>query len=173
MRSHMTATGKARTEATLTPPSEGQPLVVKRDLDAPRDLVWEAWTRAEHFALWFGPHGTTLPYCVLDARPGGRLRFQHRHANGEDVWVAGTFLEVERPERLAFRVNFTDPSGDTTERPGFPSEMLITVTLEEAEGGTRVTIRQDGLTRDQGEGRGWIEALERLLDHLDDTRESL
>ncbi len=141
-------------------------LVITRVFDAPREAVFEAWTRAEHFARWFGPHGTTLPVCEVDARPGGALRFLHRHANGEDVWVRGVYLEVVAPERLVIATAFTDPDGNDAERPGFGRESRITVTFAEEGGGTRLTMRQTGLVADQGEGEGWMETMDRLAEFL-------
>ena len=145
---------------------DGGELVMTRVYPAPRALVFRAWTEAEHFARWFGPHGTDLPVCRLDARPGGSLHFCHSHADGLVVWVAGEFHEVAPPERLSFGTWFSDESGGRVERPGFNLESTITVTLDEHPHGTRVTIRQTGLLSDQGEVQGWTETLERLAEHL-------
>lgn len=145
---------------------DGAELVMTRVYPAPPALVFRAWTEAEHFAQWFGPHGTSLPVCTVDARPGGSLHFLHRHANGEDVWVGGQFHEVAPPERLAFGTWFSDATGARVDRPGFNLESVITVTFREHAGGTQVTIRQTGLLADQGEVDGWRETLDRLEEHL-------
>lgn len=147
---------------------DGGELVITRDYDAPREMVFRAWTEAEHFARWFGPAGSSLPFCRLDARPGGTLHYQHAFPDYEDVWVAGTCTDVAAPERLAFDVHFSDASGGRVERPGFPPEMTIAVTFAETAQGTRVTIRQRGLVRDQGEVQGWTESLDRLATLLAD-----
>lgn len=140
----------------------GEDLVLTRVFAAPRERVWRAWTQAEHFARWFGPHGTTLPFCTLDARPGGVIHFQHCHANGDEVWVKGVYREVAAPERLVFDAGFSDAGGNEQERPGFAKTMRITVTFADEPGGTRVSIRHAGLRVDQGESQGWAESLERL-----------
>ena len=141
---------------------KGEDLVLTRVFAAPRERVWRAWTQAEHFARWFGPHGTTLPFCTLDVRPGGVIHFQHCHANGDVVWVRCVYREVVEPERLVFDGGFSDADGNEQVRPGFARTMRITVTFSDEPGGTRVSIRHAGLRVDQGESQGWAESLERL-----------
>ncbi|HWV58437.1 MAG TPA: SRPBCC domain-containing protein [Longimicrobiales bacterium] len=152
---------------TMPESSHGTVLVIVREFAAPRDLVFRAWTEPEHFVRWFGPHGSTVHDCTLEVRPGGRIHFRHTVPDLGDVWVAGEFLEVVAPERLVFTAHFSDPSGGVRTRPGFAGETRIAVLFEAtAAGRTTVTIRQTGLTSDQGEGRGWQEGLERLGAHL-------
>ena len=141
---------------------DGGELVVTRLLDAPRELVFRAWTETEHFARWWGPAGSSLPFCALDARPGGMLHFCHRFPDHPDVWVRGEYQEVAPPERVAFTCWFSDAEGNRVERPGFPAEMTIRVTLDAHGGGTRLTARHAGLAEDQGEVQGWTESLDRL-----------
>ena len=141
---------------------ENGELVVTHDVHAPRELVFDAWTRPEHFVHWFGPQGTTIPFCELDARTGGTIHFHHHHADGNDVWVRGVYDDVDAPGRIAFTCWFSDATGARVDRPGFPTEMSLDVTLAETDGGTRVTLRQTGLVRDQGEIQGWMEAMDRL-----------
>ena len=77
-------------------------LLDEREFPVPRELVFEVWTVAEHFARWFAPDGVDVPLCEMDARPGGALRFQHRFGSGEVVSIRGVFDEVVRPSRLRF-----------------------------------------------------------------------
>lgn len=162
----MTEAASSESTGATTIDWNGGELVMTRVYPAPRALVFRAWTEAEHFAQWFGPHGTTLPFCTVDARPGGSLHFLHRHANGDDVWVAGTFHEVAAPERLAFGTWFSDATGARVERPGFNLESTIAVTFHVHADGTRMTIRQTGLLADQGEVEGWTQTLDRLAERL-------
>lgn len=141
---------------------EGGVLVLERVFAAPRETVFRAWTQAEHFARWFGPHGATLPDCRLDARPGGALHYRHHFPDYPDVWIGGRYEVVDAPERLSFTCWFSDPDGGRVERPGFPREMRITVTLAQHADGTRVHVRQEGLVTDQGEVQGWTESMDRL-----------
>lgn len=163
----MTAAG-SESVASASAGWEGGELVITRIYAAPRELVFRAWTNAEHFARWFGPRGASLPFCRIDARPGGTLHYQHSFPDYPDVWVAGTYREVAAPERISFDVHFSDETGGRVRRPGFPEEMTITVTFARHPEGTRVTIRQLGLVQDQGEVQGWMESLDRLAELMAD-----
>jgi uncharacterized protein YndB with AHSA1/START domain len=158
----MTAAASSAGAAPASVEWQAGELVLTRVFDAPRALVFRAWTEPEHFARWFGPHGSTLTLFRMEVRPGGAFHYRHRFPDHEDVWVAGRYLEVAPPERLAFACWFSDGEGSRVDRPGFPAEMRIDVTLAERGGGTEVTIRQTGMARDQGEVQGWRESLDRL-----------
>ncbi|HWG85051.1 MAG TPA: SRPBCC domain-containing protein [Deinococcales bacterium] len=140
-------------------------LTISREFAAPRDLVFRAWTQAEHFARWFGPHGSAVKDCVLDARAGGTIHFRHEGGSAE-VWVGGTFLEVTPPERIRFEWYLSDASGAIVPRPGFSDTTRVTAELTVVPGGTLVSIRHEGLAREQGELQGWMESLDRLDEHL-------
>lgn len=165
----MTAAASSAGPAAALTKWDGGELVVTRVFDAPRDLVFRAWTETEHFARWWGPAGSSLPFCTLDARPGGTLHFCHRFPDHPDVWVRGEYREVAAPERISFACWFSDAEGNRVERPGFPPGMTILVTLDEHGGGTLLTARHAGLTEDQGEVQGWTESLDRLAALLADT----
>jgi uncharacterized protein YndB with AHSA1/START domain len=137
-------------------------LVITRVLAAPRALVFRMWTDEAHFARWWAPHGATVPFCRLDARPGGSIRYCHRFHTGDEVWVGGEYRVVQAPARLAFTSHFADAQGNRVDRPGFPAEMIIDITFADHAGGTLMTAHHTGLVRDQGEVQGWTESLERL-----------
>lgn len=165
--------------AKRNPSPRGPDLVVTRSFDAPRALVFRSWTEPERFARWFGPHGSQVPFCKLDARPGGTLHFCHRFPGREregvvradyasgDIWVKGVYREVVEPERLVFTTFFSDAAGNRVERPGFSLETEVTVTFTEDRGRTTVTIQQSGLAAEQGELQGWTESLIRLRELLE------
>lgn len=165
----MTAAASSGGTASTRIGWEGAELVMTRVFQAPRELVFRAWTDEEHWARWFGPHGSTLPFCRLDARPGGTLHYQHHFADYPDVWIRGTYTDVAPPERVSFTCHFSDEAGGRVERPGFPGEMTITVQFAEHADGTEVAIRQTGLVTDQGELQGWTESLDRLASLLTDS----
>lgn len=155
--------------------------IVTRVFDAPRSLVFEAWTRVEHFTRWFGPHGAEVFSCEIDPRPGGVIRFGHR-GNGMSLLVKGTFSEVVQDERLVFTLGFVDEQGRPCRHPMFdewPLEAVIemTVVLQSVGNGTRVTVAQQELPADAAAhpavkrnrelaGEGWREVFERLGEHL-------
>jgi uncharacterized protein YndB with AHSA1/START domain len=78
------------------------PVVITRHFAAPRALVFEAWTRAEHVRRWFSPRTYSVPEAEIDCRPGGVFVVCMRSPQGEDHWSRGRFLEVVAPERLVF-----------------------------------------------------------------------
>ncbi len=84
----------------FTSPSELE-LVATRDFDAPRELVWEAFTKSEHVPHWMlGPEGMTMPVCEIDFRPGGKWHFVWRMPNGEEMEMRGEYREIFPPQRL-------------------------------------------------------------------------
>jgi uncharacterized protein YndB with AHSA1/START domain len=77
-------------------------LLLSRVFDAPRELVWKAWTDPKHLVHWFGPHGFTNPVCEVDLRPGGVWRHVMRGPDGNDYPMLTIFREIVVPERLVF-----------------------------------------------------------------------
>ena len=124
----MAAANKAGA-TTFTTPSDRE-IVMTRVFDAPRRLVWEAWTNPEHLPHWMlGPSGWTMPVCEIDLRPGGAWHFVWRHADGNEMEMRGVYREVTPPERL---VSTESWGGD------WP-ETLNTLVLSEANGKTTIT----------------------------------
>ena len=75
-------------------------LVLERELDVPVELVWRAWTTAEHLRHWFVPKPWTITACELDVRPGGAMNFTMRSPEGQEFPNSGCYLEVKPFERL-------------------------------------------------------------------------
>lgn len=117
-------------------------IVLARVFDAPRDLVFRAWTEMEHFARWFGPRGFTTTIREADVRVGGRLRFDMRAPDGKVFDNRIVFLRIERPELLVF-----DHGADKDDDPG---RFRVTVTFDEqSDKKTVVTMRQLHPTKEQ------------------------
>ena len=140
-------------------------LLITRTFDAPREVVFRSWVTPSYFASWFGPKECTVPHCSMDVRVGGSFLFCVR-VPGDDIWAKGIYRELRAPEKLVFDSFFSDQKGNRVERPGFPKETRIAVTFEDVGGRTKVTIRQTGLERDQGEMKGWNEGLDRLAEYI-------
>jgi uncharacterized protein YndB with AHSA1/START domain len=114
---------------TFTTPSDRE-VVMTREVDAPRELVFDAWTNPEHVRQWMlGPSGWTMPVCEIDLRPGGAWHFVWRRADGTEMEMRGEYREVTPPERL---VSTESWGGD------WP-ETINTVTLSEEDGKTTIT----------------------------------
>lgn len=140
-----------------------QEVLITRVLDAPRALVFDAWTDSRHMARWWGPHGFTNPVCELDARPGGAIRIHMRGPDGTVYPMTGVYREVVPPERLVFTSSALDEKGN----PLF--EVLNTVTFTEQAGKTTLTLEARVLTSTaagapylSGMEPGWTQTLDRL-----------
>jgi uncharacterized protein YndB with AHSA1/START domain len=141
------------------PQSAANELTMTRIFDAPRDLVFKAWTAPEHMTHWFCPNGFTLPVCEMDFRVGGRFRLCMRASNGNEHWVNGVYREIVPVERIVW-------SG-TMEHDG--NEILTTVTFDDQEKKTKLTVHQTySIETDSTRGarQGWTETLERLAVYL-------
>ncbi|HKI99717.1 MAG TPA: SRPBCC domain-containing protein [bacterium] len=142
-------------------------LVIHREFDAPRELVFQAWTQAEHAAQWWGPQGFTVVLMEMDARPGGAWRKCMRAPDGHEYWRSGVVREVVPPERLVFTY-FSDDRDTNPEH-----ETLVTVTFSESGGKTLMTFRQtefeSAASRDAHRG-GWQSTMERFAAYLVQVR---
>jgi uncharacterized protein YndB with AHSA1/START domain len=141
------------------PQSAANELTMTRIFDAPRDLVFKAWTAPEHMMHWFCPNGFTLPVCEMDFSVGGRFRLCMRASDGNEHWVNGVYREIVPVERIVW-------SG-TMEHDG--NEILTTVTFADQERKTRLTVHQTySIETDSTRGahQGWTETLERLAVYL-------
>jgi uncharacterized protein YndB with AHSA1/START domain len=111
---------------TFATPTDRE-IVITHTVDAPRGLVYDAWTRPEHLPRWMlGPDGWTMPVCEVDLRPGGAWRYVWRRGDGSEMEMRGVYREIAPPERVVH----TEAWGG-----GWP-ETLNTLVLTEADGGT-------------------------------------
>jgi len=126
---------------TPEPPKE---FVITRTFDAPRDLVWKAWTEVAHLRKWFGPTGATISAATMNFKPGGTFHYCMRTAAGVEMWGKWTFREIVVPEKLVLISVFSDKDGGITRHPmapDWPRETLSTTTFTENGGKTSVTLR--------------------------------
>jgi uncharacterized protein YndB with AHSA1/START domain len=158
-----------------TPRSTEAELVITRVFDAPRRLVFSAWTEPARLMRWWAPNGCTTPFCTVDLRPGGRFHFCMRTSEGRDIWALGIYREIVVPERLVYTDSFADADGNPVppSRYGMsdshPAETLVTVTFADHEGGTIVTLRHslpESVEERTGTEQGWGEMLDRLAADL-------
>jgi len=134
-------------------------LTVTRLFDAPRALVFKAWTAPEHAAMWWALEGFTIVTCEMDVRPGGKWRRCMRSPDGVDYWKHGVYREVVPPERLVFTYVNDDADG----RPG--PNTVVTVTFAEHGTKTRLTLHQvgfDQIADRDGHTGGWTSCLTRF-----------
>ena len=137
-------------------------LVISRVIDAPRRLVFKAWTQPEHIARWWGPQGFTTIHCDMDIRVGGTYRFGMRSPHGSEHWKRGVYREIVEPERIVFTFAWEDAAG----QPG--PELLTTVTLAEEGEKTRLTLHQAMFETTEARDdhvTGWTSCLQRFVDY--------
>lgn len=139
-------------------------LVITRIFDAPRGLVFSAWTEPEHMARWFGPRGFTSTVLRNELRPGGAYRIHMRGPENDDHWMQGVFHEIAAPERLVMAGSWADADGNPTS-----PETVLTLTFEEHEGKTKLTLRQVGfesVTARDAHRNGWSSSMDCLGEYL-------
>lgn len=156
---------------------ETQAPVVTRVFDAPRALVFRAWTEAEQLARWWGPKGFSVQVGTLDLRPGGMFHYCQRAPNGAELWGKFVYHEVVAPERLVYTSSFADAEGNTIRSPwsqDWPLEILNILTLAEQDGRTSLTLRGGPINAGPAElamfeaARGSVQqGLNGTLDQLD------
>jgi uncharacterized protein YndB with AHSA1/START domain len=158
---------------------EGQMIVITRVLEAPRELVWKAWTVCERLMRWWGPKDFTTPFCAIDLRVGGLYRNSMRSPEGKDYWSTGVYREIVPLKRIVCTDSFADEEGNIVPAThygmsaDFPLEMLVTVTFEEMDGKTKLTLRHalgsaPASERDLCQ-QGWNESLDKLSGELAKT----
>lgn len=138
-------------------------LVITRVFDAPRSLVFDCWSNPAHLAHWSGPRGFTTPHHAMDFRIGGSYRACLRSPEGVDNWVRGTYIEIERPQRLVLTHAWEEGQGKVG------PETLVTVTFAEHAGKTTMTFRQaffESASLRDGHKEGWSSSFDRLDGYL-------
>jgi len=152
----------AESSAAVQP--EERVLVITRIFDAPRELVWKAWTEPERMVRWLGPRGFISTILEADFRPGGAYRFHMRSSEGTDHWQQGIYREIVKPQRLVSTFVWADAEGKPT-RP----ETLLTVSFAEHGGKTNLTLHQavfESVTARDLHNGGWTDSLDRLAEYL-------
>ena len=144
-----------------------QAIIAVRELDAPRALVWQAWSDPKHLSQWWGPTGFTTTTGAFDMRPGGVWRFVMHGPDGRDYENRITFDEIVKPSLLRYHHG----GGDDVE----PVQFRTTVTFEDLGGSrTRLTLHavfpsaaeRDRVIKEYGADKGAVQTLSRLADYV-------
>jgi uncharacterized protein YndB with AHSA1/START domain len=138
-------------------------LKIERVFDAPRSLVFKAWTESEHMARWWGPRGFKSTVLKNELRPGGAYRIHMLGPDG-DHWSQGIYREVVPPERLVMVGSWADAQGKPT-RP----ETTLTLLFEDVGGKTKLTLHNaifESTTARDMHNSGWTSSLECLAEYL-------
>ena len=163
-------------ETNSSKKEQEQRVLITRIFDAPRESVWKAWTDCDRLMRWWGPKDFTTPLCKIDLRPGGDFQNCMRSPEGRDYCGKGTYREIVPLERIVCTDSFADKEGNVVPATyygmsaDYPLEMLVTVTFEEIEGKTKLTLQHTlgpvtASERDLCQ-QGWSESLDKLAGYL-------
>lgn len=139
-------------------------LVLNRVFDAPRELVWKAWTDPEMMKVWSAPRGFTIPRSEGELRINGPWRATMVKPDGEELNLGGKYLEITEAERLVFTHVWMDQNGNPTS-----PESIVTVTLTARGKKTEMNFRQTGFESEgsrDGHSEGWTECFDKLDEML-------
>ena len=141
----------------------GYEITLTREIDAPRKLVFLAWTEEERLKQWWGPRGFDNPVCKIDARAGGMMDIHMRGPDGTVYPMTATFNEIMPNEKIVFTSGALDDKGESL------FDILTTVTLADAGKKTRLTLtarvlkaKSEGAHHIGGMEQGWSGSLDKL-----------
>lgn len=164
----------------VTTKAEGLELIMERIFDAPRTLVFKAFSKSEHLAAWWGPEGWETENRQFEFKPGGVWHFCMRCVDkkqgdfyGQESWGKAVFHEMVEPEKVVYTDTFSDEGGNTIE--GMPS-IEITILFVEKEGKTSLVIRSQFASAEalqQVMDMGVVEGFDSQLNRLDDLLKEL
>jgi uncharacterized protein YndB with AHSA1/START domain len=143
-------------------------------IDAPRELVWKAWTNPEHLMRWWGPKNFTSPSSKIDLRVGGKYLHCMRSPEGKDYWSTGIYREIVPLKRIVLTDSFADENGNIVPASYYgmegewPLELQMTIIFDELNDKTRLTVWHGGIPAvEMANARaGWNESLDKLDEEL-------
>ncbi len=152
--------------------NETERMTVTRVFDAPRELVWKAWTDPNYVMQWWGPVGFTAPVCKMDFRVGGKFLICMRMPDGQEFWNGGEYHEIVPFEKIVSSMYFSDAEGNRIEAEelGIEHEAIdgahdVTLFEDLGNGQTRLTfIGNEPMesAKNSGQLEGWNQIFEKL-----------
>src|ERR1700756_1746763 len=152
--------------------SETERMVVTRVFDAPRELVWKAWTDPKYMMQWWGPKGFTSPHCEIDFRVGGKFLCCMRSPDGWEGWNAGEYHEIVPYQKIVSSMYFSDSKGNKieAEQLGIEVEAIddahnVILFEDIGNGQTKLTFIGNETMQnaiESGQLEGWAEQLDKL-----------
>ena len=159
-------TSSSSTAPSLWTPDPELDLVLERDIDVPRHLVWAAWTTPEHINKWFCPAPWRVTDCEIDLRPGGKFSTVMHGPQGQVMPNVGCYLEVVPQERLVFTDTLL-PGFRPAPKPFFTAVLTLQALSHERTRYVAMARHGDSTTRkqheDMGFHHGWGAALDQLV----------
>lgn len=152
--------------------NEQERMVVTRIFDAPRELVWKAWTDPKYVQQWWGPKGFTSPFCQMDFRVGGKFLFCMKTPDGQEFWNAGEYHEIVPHEKIVSAMYFSDAQGNKVEPEhyGIEHEAIedvhdVILFEDLGDGRTKLTFIGNETMQNAIES-GQLEGMKQVLDKL-------
>jgi uncharacterized protein YndB with AHSA1/START domain len=145
-------------------------ITIERIYNAPRQLVWDAWTTPEHFKKWWGPKIFTCPIAEMDVRVGGKYFWCMRGEGIGNFYTTGTFLEVNPIDSLSYTDSFADAEGNKVGSeyygmPAIPKESVVTITFEDLGNKTKMTVYHSEIPEGELAEQtkvGWNESFDKM-----------
>ena len=161
-----------------------KPFILTRTFDAPRALVWKAWTDRAELAKWFGPKGVTIVHSKMDFRVGGTYHYGMQTPDGKVMWGKWTLREIVPQERLVVIVSFSDENMGVTRHPmapEWPLQTLSRTTFTEKDGKTTLSVEWSAYEATEAERKvfdashagmnaGWGGTMQQLDEYLAATQ---
>ena len=151
---------------------ETERMMVTRVFDAPRELLWKAWTDPQYVMQWWGPKGFTAPFCKMDFRVGGKFLCCMRGPDGQEFWNGGEYHEIIPHEKIVYSMYFADAQGNKVEAAHYGIEheaidAAYDVVVFEDLGGGRTKLTLIGnepmeSAKESGQLEGWNQVLEKF-----------
>ena len=155
--------------------SVNKEVIITRIFNAPVDLVFRAWSDQDYLKHWYAPKDCTLIVRKFNFRVGGVFHHCIQNPKHGDCWALGTYLEIVVPERIVYTLAIADENGnlvkpvDVGMDPEWPQETLVTVTFEEYEDKTKLTLYQtvaESIAKRTGAHPSWLQMLDKLAEEL-------
>lgn len=147
-------------------------MTITRVFDAPRELVWKAWTDPKYVMQWWGPKGFTAPVCKMDFRVGGKFLCCMKSPDGQEFWNAGEYHEIIPYEKIVSTMYFADAKGNKIEPEHLDIEHEaiegaydVTLFEELGNGQTKLTfIGNEPMesAKESGQVEGWNQILDKI-----------
>jgi uncharacterized protein YndB with AHSA1/START domain len=151
---------------------ETERMIVTRVFDAPRELVWKAWTDPKYVMQWWGPKGFTAPICKMDFRVGGKFLYCMRAPDGQEGWNGGEYHEIVLHEKIVFSMYFSDSKGNRVEPEQYGVEHEATADAHDVilfedigNGQTKLTFIGNETMQNaikSGQVEGWKETFDKV-----------
>jgi uncharacterized protein YndB with AHSA1/START domain len=150
--------------------SEIERMVVTRVFDAPREVVWKAWTDPRYVMQWWGPKGFTAPACKIDFRVGGKFLCCMKAPDGQELWTGGEYHEIVPHEKIVMSMYFADAAGNKVDAAQYGIEheaiddAYDVVTFEDLGNGRTKLTFVGNETMENAKSSGQVEGWNQILD---------